>query len=428
MSKGAAIVVVFLTAALAGMGWWYWYNPKAIFTAIADLPGGTGALTPLALTRSGVRVVGQSCVGGICRAFGWTRPGFMAARFWGGTSFFFGGGTIRLQPYSEPDGTVETESDAYGIAADEAEIVVVGDAKTNLVWSQIEWTKSGPKLIPGPGAGWTGRAAALAVAADGNIVAGFGDSHMLVNQTSGSRSIENAGTWSTEALPAPPTSSYSLAYDVSDDGKLLCGIVDVGSGTPCVWTSATPGGPLTLELLPDAAGAAIATSGDGSVVAGSLWTGGVYWTRTNTGWSSHPLTPSPGYTRCDPYKVSEDGTVICGYMTPVDETKAYEGFIWSSGWSLGTGMMSADTVLANHGALAFGWFITEVTDVTYNAAANRIVMIGTGTNHLGEPRGWYARFEPHKTSIRIPQNRPVQDFRIRPADRWRSVVGRSTKN
>ncbi|MEZ6015618.1 MAG: hypothetical protein R3F49_10920 [Planctomycetota bacterium] len=192
---------------------------------------------------------------------------------------------------------------------------------------------------------------ALGVSEDGSVIVGQSVGYQAYRWTSAG-GLQDLGTLG---------GLTSRAYDVSGDGSVVVGSVDLSNGYqihPFRWTLAS--GMQDLGTLGGPYSEAYGVSADGSVVVG--WsrvdhtTGNVHAFRWTTSGGMQDLGVLPGSDYSEARGVSADGSVVVGHST-------YGAFRWTAAGGMqgiGAGVandVSADgsVVVGDTGASAFRW-------------------------------------------------------------------------
>lgn len=288
---------------------------------------------------------------------------------------------------------------------------------------------------------------ARGVSADGNVVVGAAQS------PSDSSSTLEGFVWrrgfGIVGLGSLEPDTTSAANDVSRDGSVIVGgsaglafrwtaatgMVGISSGIPSSATEISGDGLVIVGNTQDVqgafrwtasgglvrlpAGTGLATSFDGSVVAGSVGGDAYRWTAAS---GVVPLEPPDGFGSVA-LAMSDDGSVIVGTSSPSLEPSpfrwtaaigmvdlgslgdvglAFGGAVSADGelafgksdsrafvWSSSSGMQDLRQVLATEFGLAdelAGWTLFDVSDVSPDGLA----MVGTGRNPEGQLEGWVA--------------------------------------
>jgi probable HAF family extracellular repeat protein len=348
------------------------------FRGLRDLPGGQVRSQGFAVSGNGSVVVGSSS-SSLSRqsneAFHWTAQGGMV-----------GLGVL-------PDNFLLPTSFALGVSNDGGVIVGSSGLEDR---QAFRWTAGGGMvglgLLPGdpPLAG----SSASSTSADGSVVVG----------TSGL--ISKAFRWSaTEGmvpLGGPPGGFSSHAYDVSADGTVIAGSIEIGtpfSHDTFRWTAAT-------GIVRLGGGDGFAISADGSTIAGS--SGGIASRWTAQGDRILLGDLAGGRELSVAYDTSADGSVIVGW----GET-AFDGSISTTQafhWTADTGLVNLRDFLITNGATGLdGWTLTEARGVSWDG----LTIVGTGA-HNGVTEAWVATIpEPATVVLAVVAALGVIGFRIR---------------
>lgn len=232
--------------------------------------------------------------GAPARASGVSADGSVIVGFLQSTAAFRWSASDGLQALDVP-GAPHYMNGANGVSAD-GSVVVGGDGKA------VRWTASEGVQPVGAFSVWTSHRA-LAVSGDGSTIIGS------VTQTvPSSPSIESAfvwtanrGAWNLGGLPNQFFPAVVRPYAVNDDGTVVVGICDAGSGSPeaFLWTPASGmrslRGILTTEYGLDVSGWSYleprGLSADGAVIVGL----GITAQGVQEAWRARipPLTPPP---------------------------------------------------------------------------------------------------------------------------------------
>lgn len=317
-------------------------------------------------------------------------------------------GAISFQGLGIPYGD---NSQAYAVSADGS--VVVGASGGQA----YRWSRTGVFQLLGDLPGGILGSIAYGVSGDGSVVVGYGTA-------TGQR--QQAFRWTTQdgmvPLPEFGDTTSSIAYDVSNDGRVIVGGVgslQSGKSLAVAWES--QGGIVNLGDLPSGSGsAAYAASGDGSVVVGTStqffslstashnifrWTQASGMQQLNSG--------DPPNTTYTVGGISGDGSVVA-----VWRQFPFTGFIWKSDgntvtlpdhgiqgisadasivagqsltgayfWTEGTGIVDLKSFLEQHtGTDLSGWDLGDVGGIS----ADGSTIVGWGTDPFGFQEAWVA--------------------------------------
>jgi probable HAF family extracellular repeat protein len=354
------------------------------FTPLGDLFGGQNYSEACGVSADGHIVVGTSIIDG---------------------NMFFGA-TFGAFRWDEQSGMqliytvpgVNTSCTAY--AANEDGTVIVGTANHSQNPANTQafmWTPLGTTEF-GDLSGGALNGAARGVSANGLVIAGVGESD------SGPEAFgytDNSGFQGLGDLPGGPFNS--AAFGISADGGTIVGTSHIGDQNSRLafrWTQSE--GMVSLGHLgvPDGIvplSEAYGTNVDGSVIVGmsrSLVTG-------NAGWEAFRWTQEGGMVSIGdiaggvPFAIafgtSADGSIVVGRgaiedcNTPVGCITVYRAFIWDAV----NGMRDLNTVLTDMGVNLNGWKLSEARGISGNGR----VIVGNGSNALGEVQGWRVEFE-----------------------------------
>jgi probable HAF family extracellular repeat protein len=271
-------------------------------------------------------------------------------------------------------------TDGYALAVSADGSIVAGYCHTSSGSVPTVWDASGPRAAPLP----TGITAATltACSADGLSLAGYGT--MGTTQ----RAIVWPAAGSAAILPLlAGAGPNAFAYSLSGDGAVAVGFSGVlGSGLHHAyrWTSGAG-----MVDLGDLAGGthdtiAYAASADGSVIVGDAGkaVGGreaFRWTPSGgmigLGAFSLPTGPPFSYGRA----VSGDGQIVTGFSTT---SNFQEAFVWSAD----TGLRNVlDVLTTTYGVTVTGWLLAYGQGISPDGT----IIVGQGL-HFGGTEAWAA--------------------------------------
>lgn len=298
----------------------------------------------------------------------------------------------------------------------------------------VQWRDGVISVLPGV-AGGTGAAMAYAISSDGGTTVGFGD----LNRNDMGISWSNGTSKQVGDLPGGMV--YSIAQDVSADGRVIVGQSSSGQDEAFRWEAGMMSG---MGDLPGGRtrSAAWGVSDDGTVIVGSAssssgteafrWTndegmvglgdlpGGSFFSRaikvsgngrvivghgTNaTGeeafrWIDGVMSglgdlPGGLSSRSCSMSASYDGTVVVGVANAIGEIPEIvgEAFIWD----VQHGMRALSAVLTEeHGINLQGWMLYAATAVS----ADGQTIVGYGLNPSGSPEAWVATIPEPSTFL-----------------------------
>lgn len=350
----------------------------ATFEGLGDLPGGFNDSDAWAISADGVAVAGWS----------WSAApvddgplGFEATR-WNRDSGLRGLGGLPERP----------DSRALGIAA--RGVVVVGWARFahNILEARaFRWTEVDGMTDLGVFSSEVGFSSAVAVSSDGNTVVG--------RAREGIAGVAQAFRWThatgMQHLAGMPSSSESVASDISADGNVIVGVVGYEVFR---WTEA-----LGLELLgpiddvyEEARG--VYVSGDGSTIVGTAVEPrsveprfGFKWTRAE----GFVLLPLPSFVReVNPQAVSHDGSVVVGFTVDNSEFYWVRPFIWDDT----NGVRNLRDVLIQEYGLCevAAWGLGYARGISGDGRS----IVGSGGNPEWNGEAWLVRLpEPNATIL-----------------------------
>lgn len=337
------------------------------FERLNDAPGGSFYSSANAVSANGRVVVGTATTGDGSVAFRWTQEA----------------GLVLLGDL--PGGP--TTSYATAVSADGS--VIVGAGTTGTIafptLQAFRWTEKSGLVALGDRPGGTFRCWASGVSADGAIVVGVGSG------SAGAEAVRwNAGSTIPVGLGDLSGGAFSsTAKGISADGSRIVGTVTNADGMQGgYWTAPNnitplgdlPGGGFSSE--------ANAISGNGQVIVGSSIVGAglVYeayrWTAEEglVGLGDLP----GGVYASKALAVSHDGKYIVGYGST---NRGEEAFIWTQE----TGMILLQPLLEGYGLPLAGWQISAALGIS----ADGRVIVGRGTNPLGNTEAWIAHLPFH---------------------------------
>jgi uncharacterized membrane protein len=345
------------------------------FTGIG-IPHGAVSSFATGVSFDGSVVCGNSVATSISNALRWTDP----AR--GGAGF---------QVLGHLPGASAPIANAKGISADGR--TIVGRSYSAAGAEAFRWTDpaaggAGMQALGDlPGANHSSEA--LAVSADGRVVAGWGTSTL---STEGSF---EAFRWTDPATGGagmvalgdiPGALFFSMGTAITPDGATICGHGMSFSSAPHAQGAYWPAGsgPIPLPDLPGGAFGAncYGISADGHTIVGtSAAAAGVLafrWTDPDFGGNGiKSLGNLPGGFTSYAYGVSADGNVVLGHSV-------VPGAVLAVVWTKATGMRSLHDVLTELGVDFTGWKVEAATAISGDGRT----IVGNGTNPAGKPEGW----------------------------------------
>lgn len=323
-----ALPRLFLAAAL-GLALSPAVSAQVTFTALGDLPGGSGSIVSevLGLSADGTVAVGYSQSAAGNEAIRWTQ----------------GGGMVSLGDLSGG----ATNAFARAVSSDGS--VVVGAGTSASGTETFRWTSGTGLTGLGDLAGGGFGSTAYAISADGSVVAGTGNSG-----TSEAYRWTSAGGMVGLGYLAGGSTNTSQVRGMSADGSVIVGFSSssTGSGQEAFrWTQA--GGMVGLGLLPGSSltSAAHAVSADGTTIVGQSYNASsqivaIRWTQAGgvVGLGDLP----GGSVSSTAYGVSGDGSIVVGYSQGSSGNEAYY-------WTATSGMVSLQSYLSGQGVDLTGW-------------------------------------------------------------------------
>ncbi len=239
ISADGLVVVGFSTSTSGGEA--FRWTETSGMVGLGDLAGGSFGSQAFAVSADGSVVVGR----------GFSTPGGNEAFRWTPTSGMVGLGDLAGGSFS---------SNALGVSADGS--VVVGDSIMSFGLQPFRWTQAGGMVRIGS---QPSELSARAVSSDGSVIVGIGN--LFGNGNQAFRWTQAGGIVGLGSLPGG--SSFSEAMAVSADGSVVAGRSSASPGFPAfLWTQA--GGMVNIGDLPGSSidGRPAALSADGSVVVG----------------------------------------------------------------------------------------------------------------------------------------------------------------
>jgi probable HAF family extracellular repeat protein len=236
-------------------------------------------------------------------------------------------------------------------------------------WSQ------GTGMVPlGDLSGGAVYSEAFDIANGGSTVVGWGQTDL------GMQAFRWTPSGGMQPLPALPSGGNpSEARALTPDGSVIVG------GTPA-WRRQ---GGVTEEVKDSGGlsilGAATAVSPDGSILAGSVYTGeatyAFLWTPTG---KLETLGDLPGgLVYSEALAVSGDGSVVVGYGT--NSANELEAFIWDRPHGLRS---LKDALVSEFGLTNLaGWTLAKAQDITPDG----LTVVGYGIDPSGQQEAWMAR-------------------------------------
>jgi len=356
-----------LTAAIAGA------DTIPSFQGLGHLPGGGSFSSAQGVSADGTTVVGRSDATGTDGnlAFRWTSSG----------------GMVSLGDLPG-DGT---DSEAYGASANGDVVVGAGNDATGP--KAFRWVAPGPMHNLGDLPGGAEQSHARAVSADGTVVTGSG------NTSAGSEAfVWREATGMVGLGDLPGGSVTSSAKGISSDGSRVAGWSISADGTEAFrWTEGQgmvglgdlPGG-LFFSQADDISGNGHVVVGFGSSVNAPTLTRfeAFRWTQATGMVALGDLEGGQFNSRA--IAVSANGRIIVGRGSSDAGTEA---FIWDEVH----GMRSLrDLLTAGFGLDLTGWSLNNALGVS----ADGRIIVGSGTNPLGQSEAWIARIpEPATISL-----------------------------
>lgn len=272
---------------------------------VGDVPGGGHYSFISDLSYDGSVAVGSSEYNGLFKtAFVWSRET----------------GMVLLDPNA-----VYLQSQAIAVSDDGATVAGLLTLRQPQDVLAFRWTAQDGIQILGDLPGGPRQSFGMGVSADGQVVVGYSAS----DRSEDVESFLWTPSQGMAALGAMPGGRYfySVAFDISDDGRVVVGQTDGPHGDePYRWTAKTgfqsiapPGGPWF--------GTAFGVSADGSVVVGRILhsdqTGPEAFRWTQDGGIEY-LGFLPDTFISMAYDVSDDGRVVVGWCEP-----GFKPFIWT---------------------------------------------------------------------------------------------------
>jgi uncharacterized membrane protein len=339
------------------------------FQGIGDLPGGAAESRAHGVSHDGRTVVGASI----------SAAGNQAAYWRDGT----------LHALTDiAGGAVE----GYASGANFDGSIIVGTGKDATTNRALRW--NGPAYAPvqlPQVTGFTGGAVALGISNDGKTICGWSTDNQLTAYTKVSGYRIDNGVLTGLPYPVGGSGSDSGTYgSPSASGNVLVGRVRTGGIVyrGCYWVGTT------LNVPPDLAGGAdysqiYAASADGNVFVGVANSSAApnYAAAEPCRWENDVplgLGGVPGGTAVgNALSCNRDGSIVVGDTAAAAGMRA---FIWDAG----SGMRELASVLStDYGLNVTGWILTRATAITPDGS----VIVGWGTNPLGETEGWIARLK-----------------------------------
>jgi len=323
---------------------------SASFAGLGDLPGGAVSSGAAGVSGDGTTVVGASQASSGTQAFRWIASD---------TAGMVGLGTLAGS---------SAHSSAFGVSRNGS--VIVGDSLSALPGPEaFRWSAASGMVSLGLGGG-PFSSEARSVSGDGAVIVGR-------------NSMNRAFRWTMATGPEEiGASDGSIAYGVSDDGRVIVGS---SSGQAFRWTG--NGGLVPLGFLPGGdQSAAFATSVDGSIVVGSSTSSaGVQAFRWTQATGMVGLGGSLGGVGAgQAHGVSADGTVVVGlaqFSPSVDQ----EAFVWDAT----NGIRSLKSALLGLGLNLESWRLLVATGISHDGRT----IVGGGINPSGNQEAWIARLD-----------------------------------
>jgi probable HAF family extracellular repeat protein len=368
---------------------------EPVFTGVGDLSGGSFMSRANGVSADGTTVVGASrSVAGL-EAFRWTANEGMI-----GLGFLPGGAY---------------QSEAFDVSGDGSVIVGYNSPAMGQPYEAFRW-EAGAMSGLGDLPGGSFYSMATAVSADGLVIVGRGSSEQWGEAF---RWTDSSGLVGLGNLPSG--SNYSQATAVSADGSVVVGYgSNTGDETSEAfrWTSST--GIVGLGFLPGGSfgSYANAVSSDGMVVAGT--------SDSEAGVLAYRWTQEAGMIALGDFSIrsmSADASTIVG-------SGYYSGDYQAIIWDEANGLRGLHELLEVDLGLDLGsWTLDEARDIS----ADGTVIVGTGTNPLGQTEGWIA-VVPEPTSLVLlgvyawvlPRQRPLGRRAMSPGCHCRSPRGSSS--
>jgi probable HAF family extracellular repeat protein len=312
---------------------WLVFSPSVqaqlTFTALGDLPGGTGSIVSevLALSANGTVAVGYSQSAAGYEAIRWTQ----------------GGGMVSLGDLA--GGT--TNAFARAVSSDGSVIAGAGTSASGT--ESFRWTSGTGLTGLGDLTGGAFASTAYAISADGSVVAGTGNS-----STSQAYRWTSGGGMVGLGYLAGGSTNISQVRGISADGSVIVGFSSssTGSGQEAFrWTEG--GGMVGLGLLAGGSltSAAHAVSADGTTIVGQSYNAStqieaIRWTQAGgmVGLGDLP----GGSVSSTAYGVSGNGAIVVGYSQAASGNEAFY-------WTATSGMVSLQSYLTGQGVDLTGW-------------------------------------------------------------------------
>ena len=347
-----------------------WNAVAATFRSLGDLPGGAFQSEANGVSADGSVVVGSGSSSSGWEAFRWTSAQ----------------GMVGLGLPNEGAGTTASDVSADGT-------VVVGTAHYYGGWDSwsrpFRWT-AGTGIVELLVEGFSTRVSGIAVSADGSLVVSgvcsygtFGVSHC------------QAYRWTPDGGMVGDPLLDCIATDVSADGSVAVGAVEVGN-SPCDciasgtcggmwdafrWTTGEGITPLGFAPLGCSGAYADHVSADGKVLLVGSWEGrlgGSVWTAASGLVEIGDLPGGPIRTQAE--ALSGDGSVVVGTSW---SASGAEAFVWDAR----NGMRSLrDLLVEQHGLDLTGWKLMSAKGVSDDGQT----IVGDGVNPDGHREAWIA--------------------------------------
>lgn len=332
-------------------------HAQVTFTALGDLPGGSGSIVSevLGLSADGTVAVGYSQSAAGYEAIRWTQSGGMVS-----LGDLSGGATNAFARAVSSDGSV-----------------VVGAGTSASGTETFRWTSGTGLTALGDLAGGAFASTAYGISADGSVVAGTGNS-----STSQAYRWTSAGGMVGLGFLAGGGTNISQVRGISADGSVIVGFSSssTGSGQEAFrWTEA--GGMMGLGLLAGSSltSAAHAVSADGTTIVGQSYTASsqleaIRWTQAGgmVGLGDLP----GGSVSSTAYGVSGNGAIVVGYS---QGTSGNEAFYWTAT----SGMLSLQNYLTGQGVDLTGWTLRNAWAISSDGST----IAGSGL-HNGYTEGF----------------------------------------
>ncbi len=256
------------------------------------------------------------------------------------------------------------------------------------------------------------------ISGDGSVIAGYASAEYgSLNQQVAFRYTRSGGYEWLEDLGPPGEARVAAVESISRDGSTVVGTGRSGNAFPVRWAGSIHPEVLGPGLLqPNGAGAAVAASADGTVIAAFGINRSFRWTAATGLQLIAPLSAQ----YASPTTVSDDGTVIAGgaigwRWTEADGFMALpslsdgrspgivnamsaDGKILAGGsvstsaqhgafyWTAETGTRYVHEVMAGYGIDLTGWSIRTVQGMSADGRS----FMGDGINPQGQWETWYA--------------------------------------